>query len=880
MKLREIKALRGPNYWSQTRHNLIVMLLDLKELEFKPTNKIDGFYDRLKELMPSLHEHTCSEGVPGGFFKRVYDGTWMGHVIEHIAIEIQILSGMYCPFGKTRSSNEKGVYHVVFEYRDKEAGVYAAKAALAIAEALITPKPCNLKTDIDMLCQIRDKNMLGPSSQALVFEAESRNIPCRRLDDDSLVMMGQGNKQKLISAAITSSTSSIGVDIACNKQQTKRMLENARIPIPKGKIVRDADSLLPAANEIGYPLVVKPVNGNHGRGASINLTNKKELIAAFHKAKKYSDKVMVEKLISGVDYRILIVNNKFIAAAQRTPASVTGNGHSTVRHLIEETNNTPNRGCGHEKELTKIKIDDSTHFILDKHGYTLDSIPENKAIVHLKSTANLSTGGTGIDITDSVHPYNIALTERVSRIIGLDICGIDIVAPCLTIPVNNNGGAVIEVNAEPGLRMHLMPSKGRARNVAKPVIDMLFPENETGRIPVTAVTGTNGKTTTSRLIAHLASTSGYFTGLTTTDGIYINGKIIEEGDCSGPDSAEIVLREPEVNYAVLECARGGILRGGLGFSNCDIGIVTNILEDHLGIDDIHSLEQMTRVKNVIPKSIRSGGYAILNADDDLVYNLAKDLNCNIALFSMKPANHRIISHCQMGGLAAFPKDGFLVVKDDEYEAAIAPVEVVPLTFGGKAGFNIQNILAAILTGYISNFGITKISEGLKTFVPSALTMPGRMNLFNFSNFDVLVDYAHNPSSIDALGWYVESFEAVEKTGVITAVGDRRDQDIITVGRSAARIFDQIIIKHDKELRGRTRDEITMLLLRGISQVEPQKPVKIIPSETEAVRYAIENAKPGSLITALTAEVQEVLSLIHEMMEKQGGREKVLAESLK
>lgn len=856
-----------------------MMNLDLEEYEYRPTNRIDGFYKRLKQLLPSLHSHACSEEHDGGFFERVKDGTWLGHVIEHVAIEIQTLADMPCSFGKTRGTDKFGVYNIIFDYTCKEAGIYAAKAAFHITEALAEGKDYDVKRDITNLQNIRSRDMLGPSTQSLVDEAINRSIPYRRLDNDSLVLLGQGKKQKLISASIIDSTSCIGVDIACNKDQTKRMLYNARIPVAKGDLVFDEQTLFDAAREIGYPLVTKPINGNHGRGSSMNITTWKELIQAFHKAQKHSNKVIVEKFVIGNDYRILVVDYKFVAAAERIPALVTGDGYSTIRQLIEAVNCEPNRGKGHEKELTKLAVDESTRSLLRRNGYTLASVPGNSEVVYLKSTANISTGGTSVDVTDTVHPYNMAMAERVARIIGLDVCGVDLIAPCLTMPINNNGGMVLEVNAEPGLRMHLSPAKGRSRNVAKPIIEKLFPENENGRIPVTAITGTNGKTTTARLLSHLAALSGYYTGMTTTEGIYINGKIVEQGDCSGPDSSELVLREPEVDYAILECARGGILRAGLGFSNCDIAIVTNVNEDHLGLGDINTLDQLASLKRVVPESVSVNGYSILNADDDKVYAMGEGLDCNIALFSMNSRNPRVTRHCMMGGLAAYYENGNIIIKDDDHAYIVIKAADVPLAFGGMAEFNIENILAAVLAAYISNFSISTIKEGLKSFVHNSTTIPGRMNLFDFQDFKFMVDYAHNPSSTKALGEYLAHIEASVKVGVITAVGDRRDQDIINLGKTAGKIFDEIIIKHDKDLRGRTGDEINSLLIKGISQYDPNKPVKIISSETEAVKYAIDNARPGAFITAFCAEVQEVLNLVHEMMEHQV-TEKPLTESMR
>ncbi|MEX0685616.1 MAG: cyanophycin synthetase [Balneolales bacterium] len=863
MNIRSIRALSGPNYWSQ-RLPLIIMELDLEELEYKPTNLIKGFRERLEDIIPSLHEHKCSEGREGGFLYRVEEGTWMGHVIEHIAIEIQVLAGMYCPFGKTRGTGDEGIYNVIFEYKDQDAGFYTAHAAVRVAQALIDHREYDLQSDIAELKKIRENNLLGPSTQALVNEAISRGIPWRRLDDNSLIMFGYGNRQKKVSAAMTSSTSGIGIDIAGDKDLTKQMLKDARIPVPPGLAVKNEHQLDNASDHLCYPLVVKPTNGNHGRSVSIDLNSKEELHDAFSKARMYSDKVIVEKFIPGFDFRILLVNYKFIAATKRIPALVVGDGVNSIKKLVEIANNDPIRGNGHAKGLTKIEIDDYSLSILLKQNLMPDSVPQKNQIVFLKSTANLSTGGTGVDVTDSVHPTNIIMAERAARVIGLDICGLDIMAPCLTTPLTKNGGAVMEINSSPGLRMHLFPTEGKARNVAKPIIDMTFPDNQNGRIPIVAVTGTNGKTTTTRLIAHMATQAGFHTGFTTSDGIYNDGSVIEEGDCTGPDSTKVILQEPDVDFAVLECARGGILRSGLGFMNCDIGIVTNITEDHLGLNSILTIDELARVKSVIPKSVHPKGYAVLNAEDDRVFAISNVLSCQYALFGLDCTNPRIVNHCNEGGIAAYLKDGDIFIQEGEYSACIAKASDVPLTFGGHASFNIQNILASLLAGYIQNFGIERMRKGLQSFIPSSASLPGRMNLFRFSDFDVLVDYAHNPSAIQELGKFLCSINSKNKVGIITAVGDRRDQDIIDVGCATAKIFDNIIIKHDEDLRGRTQNEITELLNQGIHQIDPEKPIKIIPSEYDAVKYAITYAKPGSFITALCADVPMVLKLVEKM----------------
>ncbi|MBD0352466.1 MAG: cyanophycin synthetase, partial [Flavisolibacter sp.] len=620
MRILEIKVLNGPNYWSIRRPKLIQMKLDLEGLEQKPTNLIEGFRERLEKLMPSLIEHRCSEGVKGGFFMRVDEGTWMGHVIEHIALELQTLAGMRTGFGRTRSTGEQeGVYYVVFDYEEEDAGIYTAKAAVRIAEALVEGKEYDLEKDIQNLREIREETRLGPSTGSIVAEAAKRNIPYIRLNKHSLVQLGYGIHQKRIRATIASTTSSIAVDIAGDKEETKNILEAAEVPVPGGTIVCDEEGLKDAIDTIGYPIVLKPVDGNHGKGATTNINNREAAVKALKDAQKWSKNVICEKFITGFDFRVLVINYKFICAALRTPASVIGDGVHTIQQLIDEINKDPRRGYGHEKVLTQIKVDDFTIKMLNDKGYTLDTIPPVDELVLLKPTANLSTGGTATDVTEEVHPANIFMCERIARLVGLDICGIDIMAPDLSTPLTENGGAVLEVNAAPGFRMHVEPAEGLPRNVAEPVVDMLFPRGSDGRIPIIAITGTNGKTTTARITAHIARTAGKKVGYTTSDGIYIQNQLVMRGDTTGPVSARFVLKDPTVDFAVLECARGGILRGGLGFQQCNVAIVTNVAADHIGLGGINSVEQMARVKRVVPETVCAGGYAILNADDDLVY---------------------------------------------------------------------------------------------------------------------------------------------------------------------------------------------------------------------------------------------------------------------
>ncbi|MBK9799684.1 MAG: cyanophycin synthetase [Bacteroidetes bacterium] len=868
MRINEINAMRGPNYWSIWRHKLIVMKLDLEDLEEKPTNVIPGFGERLEKMFPTMFSHRCSETFEGGFFYRVKEGTWMGHVIEHIALEIQTLAGMDTGFGRTRTTGEKGKYHMVFSYREEKVGIYAAKAAVRIAQALVNGEEYDLEDDLQNMREIREDERLGPSTGSIVDEAVSRGIPYMRLNKHSLVMLGHGVNQTRIQATVSSTTSNIAVEIACDKEETKNLLDAASIPIPRGRIIYDEEELESAVKSIGYPIVLKPVNGNHGRGITTNVRNWDDAIVAMIAAKKISRAVICEKFVTGFDYRLLVINYKLIAAAKRTPAAITGDGVHTVKELIDTVNSDPRRGYGHEKVLTAIKVDDMTMQLLHEKNLSLESVVPKDEILYLKTTANLSTGGTATDITDLVHPYNVFMAERIARIIGLDICGIDIMAPDLTTPLNENGGAVLEVNAGPGFRMHIAPTEGLARNVAEPVVDMLYPPGKSSRIPIIAVTGTNGKTTTTRLIAHMVKTMGYKVGFTTTDGIYIQNRMLERGDCTGPKSAEFVLRDPTVDFAVLECARGGILRAGLGFHNCDIGIVTNIAEDHLGLKDINTIEDMARVKAVVPESVLPEGYAILNADDDLVFNMSKSLECKICLFSLDATNPRILKHCEDGGLAAVVEDGYITICKGTWKIRVDKVVNIPLTFSGKAIFMIQNILPAVLAGFVRNFKIEDMRIALETFIPSPTQTPGRMNLFQFKNFQVMVDYAHNSAGFAAIGKFLEKITAKPKVGIIAGVGDRRDSDIISLGKLAANMFDEIIIRQDKNLRGRTDQEIIDFMLQGVHSVDKNKKVKVIPTESEAIAFAIKNAKKGSFITICSDVVPDALDAIMKFKEEE------------
>lgn len=869
MKILSIQALRGPNIWSVSRKKLIQMRLDLEEMEQLPTNKIKGFRERLEELFPTMIEHRCSEGVRGGFFHRVEKGTWMGHVIEHIALETQSLAGMETGFGRTRETKTSSIYNVVFSYEEEKVGLFAAESAVNIAKALVKNEPYDLQSDLKKMREIREDVRLGPSTGSIVDEAVARDIPWIRLGTNSLVQLGYGVNQMRFQATITCKTSSIAVEVACNKEATKRLLNEASIPVAKGGICTDEEELDNIIRSMGYPLVLKPLDGNHGKGVSININKREDAVNALEFAQKYSRKVIAEKFVTGFDFRILVIDNKVVAAAQRVPAHVVGDGKQTIQQLIDQTNRDPRRGYGHEKVLTEIEVDRNMLDLLEKKKYTLESVPPAKEIVYLKSTANLSTGGTSIDVTDMLHPENIFLAERISRVIGLDVCGIDIMAKNLTQSLKENGGVILEVNAAPGFRMHLAPSEGLPRNVAAPVLDMLYPPGKPSRIPIIAITGTNGKTTTTRLIAHIVKNNGYKVGFTTSDGIYVHNHMLEKGDTTGPASTEFILKDPTVEFAVLETARGGILRSGLGFSRCDIGIITNIQEDHLGLNDIEDLKDLSRVKAVVVNSVKQDGWAVLNAEDENCVKIAGELDCKVAYFSMNEHCDVVVNHCRKGGIAAIYENGFITIKKGDWKMRVEKATHVPLTLNGKAKFMIANVLAATLASYLWGFKTDDIKLSLATFIPGAAQTPGRMNIFVFKKFKVLIDFAHNPAGYLGMEDFLENIESPHKIGIIAGVGDRRDGDIRECGAIAARMFHHIIIRQEKHLRGRTEEEIINLIIEGIKSENRNVTYECIPKETDAIKHAINTAREGTFITALSDVVTNAIEIVQQYLDKEG-----------
>mgnify|MGYP003575748182 FL=1 len=840
MKFSSTKVLTGPNYWSAQNFKLIQVMLPAT-----PATTLGA--DAAHEIKVALHNQ-----LPFSYEVHPQAALTFPYFLAQLAVALQLKAGIPLqPFYKAAVQKESAV--IVFSYAEAETGLHTAKAALKLLLEICNKQEADVAQEVEELRAIWHAHKWGPSTQALIDEAARRNIPIMPIKGDAYVQLGYGKCQQRIAASLTSHASCIAVDIAGHKEETKNLLTQAFIPAPRGVVLTDVEKLTAAIEEIGFPVVIKPLNANQGKGATTNICNQADAERSFYAAQKYSKEVIVEKFIQGRDFRVLVVDGKMVAAAMRTPASITGDGVHTVKQLIEAVNAHPQRGNGHECELTTIKIDDDTADLLEKKGFTMDTVLPAGKEVWLKSTANLSTGGTATNITAQVHPANVSLFERAARVVGLDVCGIDVMAPDLETPIKENGGAIIEINAAPGLRMHLQPSFGEGINVAAPIIDMLF-KNNSGRIPLVAITGTNGKTTTTRLIAYIAQQAGFYTGYTTTDGIYINGELIEKGDCSGPQSGRFILRDNAVDFAVLECARGGILRSGLCFDECSSAVVTNVAADHLGLEGIDTLEQLAQVKSVVARSASVKGYAIFNADDDLVYAMKDTVQSKVALFSLHANNIRIQRHCDAGGLAAYCEDGYIILQKGAKMLPIEEVKNIPITFEGKAEFNIANVLAACLAAYTSHIKPATIRKALLTFIPCGETTPGRANVFHFPGFKVMLDYAHNPHGLRALGKLITSFDASIKVGVIAGVGDRRDEDIMELGRVAAKIFDHIIIRHDKDLRGRLPEEFDNLLTRGIHQVSKNKKITILADETEAVHFVLEHATANSFITFLCEDI--------------------------
>jgi cyanophycin synthetase len=864
MHIERIRVLTGPNIWAY--RPVLEIWMDIGRFEELPSNKIPGFTDRLVALIPSLWEHRCSEGQPGGFLERLRLGTYMGHILEHVILELQSLAGMESGFGRTRGTGKRGQYRVVVDYRDEEAARMCVDLACEIVDAITAepPKPIDLADRLVAIREVAEDNMLGPSTQALVDAAHKRRIPWMRLNSGSLVQLGHGRYARRIQAAETSHTANIGVEIASDKELTKQLLSRVGVPVPAGQVIRSVEEAWEAAEDVGLPVVVKPKDGNQGKAVSVNLTTCEQVEEAVRLALEIDSRVIVESYYPGNDYRLLVVNGKLVAAALRRPAQVVGNGRDDVRRLVERVNADPRRGHGHGAAMTRIRMDEAAELTLSKQELTWESVPAPGQVVLLRDNSNLSTGGTATDVTDEVHPDNVAIAELAARTIGLDIAGVDVVTPNIRRSMHDHGGGIVEVNAAPGLRMHLFPSEGKSRPVGDAVLDMLFPGDTQARVPIIAVTGTNGKTTVTRMIAAVFQTTHCFVGMTTTDGIYFGGRLAIRGDCSGPRSAEAVLQHPDVEVAVLETARGGILRSGLGWDRCQVAVVLNVSNDHLGLDGIDSPERLAEVKRVPVESVARGGYAVLNAEDRLVARMADATREKVIYFGTNARGPVLSRHLASGGKAVILRGSMITLAEGAREMPLLDAAEVPATLGGKIGFQIVNALAAAAACWGADCALDAIRLGLRTFQADDQTAPGRFNFFSVGQVQVILDYGHNPHALRAMHDAIRALAPTRAIGIIGAPGDRRDSDIVELARIAAETFDLIIAREDTDRRGREPGEVPQLMREAIARYRPSLPVRIIPHEEDAIREALSMAGPGDLIVSFLDKVEETIALVREL----------------
>ncbi len=866
MKIVATNVFVGPNVWAG--FPVIRHVIDLGVLEDWPSVKIGSeFIEGLIDALPGLSDHGCSYGTEGGFLRRLRedDGTWMGHILEHCAIEVQNVAGTDVTFGRTRGTGTPGQYNMVYAYRQRDVGLAAGELALRLLmhllpQALRAQVDFAFDADFDWQMELRSfvlhaqRKEFGPSTGSLVRAAQDRDIPWIRLNEGSLVQFGHGKYQQRIQATITSETRHIAVEISCDKEDTHNLLSDLGLPVPLQRIVYSAEEAVRAAHKIGFPVVVKPLDANHGRGVSINLTKNEEIIAGFAEAELHSKSaaILVESFVTGFDHRMLVVNNKLVAVAKRVPGHVVGDGTHTISELVDIVNQDPRRGIGHQKVLTMLEIDNQAKRLIADAGHTVDTVLPVGETFYLRSTANLSTGGTAIDLTDVVHPDNRDMAERAIMAVGLDVGGVDFLIEDITRSYKDIGGAIVEVNAAPGFRMHVAPSEGQPRDVAGTVIDMLFPHGQESRIPIAAITGTNGKTTTSRMLGHIMKASGKIVGMTSTDGVYVDGKLSVKGDMTGPKSAQMVLRDPKVDFAVMETARGGLVRSGLGFQNSDVAACLNVTGDHLGLGGIETVEQLAAVKRVVIESATKT--AVLNADDINCLKMADYADVTSIFYVTINPNHTLVKeHIKAGGQAIVLEQGMngdmLTIYDNGLHMPVLWAHVIPATLEGKAIHNVQNAMFAAAMAYSFGVDLDNIRHGLRTFDTSYFQAPGRMNVFDEHPFKVILDYGHNPAALSAMAGLAERLEVKGKRVVVLSVpGDRRDQDVVEAALALSGRFDHYICKADDDRRKRGHDEIPQMfkaefLKNGISEDQ----ISVIPNEEEAVAASLEMAEPGDLV---------------------------------
>lgn len=856
-------AYQGKNIYSYKP--VVKLVVDLGKYADTPTKDIEGFNEALQELLPGLRKHCCCRGYEGGFIERLREGTYFAHVMEHIAIELQAMLGYDIKFGKTRETGKKGVYNIIYGYVNEHAGLESGRLAMEIMEGLLTGELPDLNTRLKEIKKVCIATDFGASTSAIAKEAAERNIPIIRLGDGSIVQLGYGKNQKRIEATLTENSSCIAVDIACNKELTKSILNEYGIPVPPGKMVKSEEEALEYCERLGYPVVVKPNYGSHGKGVSINLKNPQEVLDAYKIAREFEDTILVEKYIKGTYYRVLVVGDKVVAASHRISAHVIGDGTSTINELINKENCNPLRGEGHEKPLTKINIDKVAEQYLKKQNLTLEYVPNDGEIVYLRENDNLSTGGVAVDVTDEMHEQNRRIITQAARIIGLDVAGVDISTADISKPITETGGAIIEINAAPGIRMHHYPYRGTPRNVAKAIVEMLFPEGSRSRVPIVSVTGTNGKTTTSRMIAHIIRQMGFTVGMTTTSGIYVNDELVKYGDNTGPISARTVLMDKRIEYAVLETARGGIVNRGLGYDEADVGIVTNITEDHLGIDDINTLEDLAYVKSLVVEAVKDDGYAVLNADDEYCLSMRERIKSNVILFSLSTENEAVKEHVKSGGMAIYSNGETIYVNKGGIELPFIEAKTIPATMNGVLKHNISNSMAAIAGAIGMGISIESIINGLSTFRTDSVANPGRFNIHDVNGIKVILDYGHN---IDGYRVVIDSLKQMKSgrlIGVIGTPGDRTNSSTVTIGNMCGDCFDRIYIKEDRDKRGRETGEIAALLEKGcrMGTIKPSE-VLIELAEDKALEKAILDAVPGDIVIAFFEEYQLLLDVIERM----------------
>jgi cyanophycin synthetase len=886
MRVIETAVYRGPHFYSALP--MVRIRLDLGQLELWPSHRIPRFTDRLLVALPGLEGHGCSYHAPGGFVRRLRDGTWLGHIVEHVALELQTAAGSPVSRGKTRSvKGEPGVYDILYAYEDERVARVAGRLALGLVDSLLPPdlqglegldgvaaplpdvmeRPFDLKAAQAALRRLASRATLGPTTRALVTEARRRGIPVRRLDEHSLIQLGQGARRKLLRASITGDTSQIAVQTAGDKDLTKRLLTAVGVPVPRGVVVRAAEQAVEAAKGLRSPLVVKPLDGNHGRGVNLGLVTPDQVRWGFDQAARHGRRVVVEEQFVGRDYRILVVGGQVVAVAERKPASVVGDGRSTVTQLIETVNQDPRRGVGHEQVMTRITIDDHVLEMLARAGLTPGSVPAAGVEVVLRATANLSTGGTAIDRTDEIHPDNASIARRAAVTVGLDVAGIDFVAPNIARSVRETGGGIVEVNAAPGFRMHLEASEGRARDVAKPVLENLYPRGARGRVPIIAITGTNGKSTVGRMVASIFRAQGRSVGLTNTSGVFINDERLLKADASGPKSARMVLADPTVEVAVLETARGGILREGLAFDRCDVGMVLNVTSDHLGLKGVDTLEDLAGVKSVVTESVGRRGVSVLSGDDPMTLRLARHAGGRIAYFTLEGGPEMspfLQKHVAEGGLLAAReptvRGGDLVIHDGGRRIVVMSADEIPATLSGMAEFNVANALAALIAGHAQGVPVETMAKALRGFASSHLDNPGRFNVHDGHGFRAVVDYAHNPAALRAIGGVVERLRpTVGRTiGVVSIPGDRRDEDIREMGEIAAALFDELVFRERPDGRGRASGSVVALLSEGaLSKGFPEAHLHRVLREDQAVDLGLRLANPGDLVMLFPTSVEAV-----------------------